>query len=288
MIPKSMLVNIARENGLYVDAIKKCDNIAELELSEEPLKFLPNSILAVVRKFADAYWFGFESKSLFNLISASEIHSFDANFSLPKKSKYKVDAKSHVFMVDDNTVDLALKLSSQHKEDVDYPVIGVLNFANQNTPGGGYTKGAMAQEEELCRCTTLYTSLKDKVAKNYYDEKINKEKYQVLFSQTNSIPPSFPLSSVSAFGSARHLAMVQNRHPFPVRVKLPSVFPYSTSAAPVSEQLPGQTAADWEVPSPLSALPPSSPDIPMLLLSFPTVNKSLQTGLHLCRLPRGK
>ena len=66
MIPKSMLVNIARENGLYVDAIKKCDNIAELELSEEPLKFLPNSILAVVRKFADAYWFGFESKSLFN------------------------------------------------------------------------------------------------------------------------------------------------------------------------------------------------------------------------------
>lgn len=39
MIPKSMLVNIARENGLYVDAIKKCDNIAELELSEEPLKF---------------------------------------------------------------------------------------------------------------------------------------------------------------------------------------------------------------------------------------------------------
>ena len=53
MIPKSMLVNIARENGLYVDAIKKCDNIAELELSEEPLKFLPNSILAVVRKFGN-------------------------------------------------------------------------------------------------------------------------------------------------------------------------------------------------------------------------------------------
>ena len=39
MIPKSMLVNIARENGLYVDAIKKCDNIVELELSEEPLNF---------------------------------------------------------------------------------------------------------------------------------------------------------------------------------------------------------------------------------------------------------
>ncbi len=51
MIPKSMLVNIARENGLYVDAIKKCDNIAELELSEEPLKFRPNSILAVVEYY---------------------------------------------------------------------------------------------------------------------------------------------------------------------------------------------------------------------------------------------
>ena len=214
MIPKSMLVNIARENGLYVDAIKKCDNIAELELSEEPLKFLPNSILAVVRKFADAYWFGFESKSLFNFISASEIHSFDANFSLPKKSKYKVDAKSHVFMVDDNTVDLALKLSSQHKEDVDYPVIGVLNFANQNTPGGGYTKGAMAQEEELCRCTTLYTSLKDKVAKNYYDEKINKEKYQVLFSpnvivfrnsQYQILNEFFPISVITAAAPNKNL-----------------------------------------------------------------------------------
>lgn len=38
--------------------------------------------------------------------------------------------------------------------------ICVLNFASATNPGGGVTRGSSAQEESLCRCSTLYPCLK--------------------------------------------------------------------------------------------------------------------------------
>jgi uncharacterized protein (TIGR02452 family) len=45
----------------------------------------------------------------------------------------------------------------------------VLNFANPVHPGGGVYLGATAQEEDLCRKSTLLKSLESKNAKAYYD-----------------------------------------------------------------------------------------------------------------------
>ena len=49
-----------------------------------------------------------------------------------------------------------------------YDNVLVMNFANARNPGGGFLKGAMAQEESLCRCSTLYKSISSKKASEMY------------------------------------------------------------------------------------------------------------------------
>lgn len=45
----------------------------------------------------------------------------------------------------------------------------VMNFANAHRPGGGFLNGARAQEESLCRCSTLYKSISNEKAREMYD-----------------------------------------------------------------------------------------------------------------------
>lgn len=44
----------------------------------------------------------------------------------------------------------------------------ILNFASATNPGGGVTKGSSAQEEAICRCSTLYANLKEQYAWNAF------------------------------------------------------------------------------------------------------------------------
>ncbi len=52
--------------------------------------------------------------------------------------------------------------------------IGVLNFASFTHPGGGVAEGSKAQEESICRCSTLYPCISHSLAqKDFYHKHAN-------------------------------------------------------------------------------------------------------------------
>lgn len=93
------------------------------------------------------------------------------------KKPYDDNKKTVVSVEKGRAFEIAKKYS---KDDAK---ISVLNFANAFHPGGGVEEGCTAQEESLCRLSTLYPVLIDKwVVKSFYER--NKKMFDDRASDT--------------------------------------------------------------------------------------------------------
>ena len=71
--------------------------------------------------------------------------------------------------------------------------IALLNFASARNPGGGFLGGAKAQEEDLCRCSTLYATLLPHTA--YYET--NRNQSSLLYTDYAIFSPNVLFFKVS-------------------------------------------------------------------------------------------
>ncbi len=92
-------------------------------------------------------------------------------------NKFKISqANNNIEILNINCIDLVINLKQKY---TNYS-IGLLNFANGANRGGGVIYGAIAQEEDICRTTNLYHTLKQEYYPIRSDEIIISKNVKVI------------------------------------------------------------------------------------------------------------
>lgn len=107
---------------------------------------------------------------------ADVVHPDDSVYQIVNQDSFEAAGKmiqcENSESFSDNRVDETKKVrcADENGASVSEKPVLVLNFANPVNPGGGVRHGARAQEEDLCRKSTLLASLEGKKAAPYYQK----------------------------------------------------------------------------------------------------------------------
>ena len=171
---------------MFLEIVKQCGiKIDEKRTMVEN----KNSHVALVNKEKNIlriYHSDMEVNNIANFLDTMEL--IDSSIKLCSAVDYS-KKHTHIYWEDEyptysllqtTTIDISVvnekTIMSAIKNRKKYPgyKIAVLNFANPVNPGGGVKNGFMGQEEELCRCSTLYKIISDNsVCGKYYEHHKN-------------------------------------------------------------------------------------------------------------------